>query len=47
MQRYYKANALIISLLDLISKEYLIVDRVLPDCDIKIYLYHEVDVVNV
>ena len=43
----YEANALTIALLDLISFEHLKVDRVLPECAIKIYLCHMVDVVKI
>ena len=40
----YEANTF--ALLDAISIELLKVDLVLPDCAIKIYLYHMVDVIK-
>ena len=42
----YDANALIIALLDLVFIENLNVDRVLPECAIKIDMNHVVDVVK-
>ena len=42
----YDANALTIALQDSISIEHLKVDRVLPECAIKNYIDHVVDVVK-